>query len=176
VLEIVERENLQAEDIGHVYLTMGPAQASMLRNKHPVTGLEAKFSAQFAVASAVVARQVGLSQLTDAFATRPDVSALYGKVTVTTVDTACPLEPAFALTDRVVIETKNGKKFDSGEIRFPLGNAKNPIDAAGLKAKFMDCIATGKAENSAMHGADAGLYDRIAGLENLPSVQSLFGK
>jgi 2-methylcitrate dehydratase PrpD len=176
VLEIVERENLKAEDISKVHLTMGPAQASMLRNKHPVTGLEAKFSAQFAVASAVVARQVGLSQLTDAFATRPDVSELYGKVSITTVDTACPLEPAFAFTDRVVIETKSGKKFDSGEIRFPLGNAKNPIDAAGLKAKFMDCVATGKAENPAMHGADAGLYDRIAGLENLPSVQSLFGK
>jgi 2-methylcitrate dehydratase PrpD len=176
VLAIVERENLKAEDISKVHVTMGHAQASMLRNKHPVTGLEAKFSAQFAVASAVVARQVGLSQLTDAFATRPDVSELYGKVSVTTVNTVCPFEPAFALTDRVVIETTGGKKFDSGEIRFPLGNAKNPIDAAGLKAKFMDCVATGKAENPAMHGADAGLYDRIAGLENLPSVQSLFGK
>ena len=176
VLAIVERENLKAEDISKVHVTMGHAQASMLRNKHPMTGLEAKFSAQFAVASAVVARQVGLSQLTDAFATRPDVSELYGKVSVTTVNTVCPFEPAFALTDRVVIETTGGKKFDSGEIRFPLGNAKNPIDAAGLKAKFMDCVATGKAENPAMHGADAGLYDRIAGLENLPSVQSLFGK
>jgi hypothetical protein len=40
----------------------------------------------------------------------------------------------------------------------------------------MDCIKTGKAENPAMHGADDGLYDRIAGLENLPSVQRLFGK
>lgn len=176
VLAIVERENLNAEDISSVHVTMGPAQASMLRNKHPVTGLEAKFSAQFAVASAVVARQVGLSQLTDEFATRKDVSDLYGKVTVKTVDTVCPLEPAFALTDRVVIETTSGKTFDSGEIRFPLGNAKNPIDAAGLKAKFMDCVATGKSQNPSMHGADAGLYDRIAGLETLPSLQSLFSK
>jgi hypothetical protein len=40
----------------------------------------------------------------------------------------------------------------------------------------MDCVATGKAENPAMHGADDGLYERIAGLENLTSVQSLFGK
>ena len=176
VLEIVERENLKPEDIKMVHLTMGPAQVSMLRNKHPMTGLEAKFSAQFAVASAIVARQVGLSQLTDDFATRKDVSDIYGKVTITTVDTVCPLEPAFAFTDRVVIETNQGKKFDSGEIRFPLGNAKNPIDAAGLKAKFMDCIATGKAQNSSLHGVDAGLYDRIATLEALPSIQSLFSK
>ena len=92
------------------------------------------------------------------------------------MDTACPLEPAFAFTDRVVIETKSGQKFDSGEIRFPLGNAKNPIDAAGLKAKFLDCVATGKAVNPGLHGADDGLYDRIANIDSLPSVQSLFGK
>lgn len=176
VLDIVERENLKPVDIAAVHVTMGPAQASMLRNKHPMTGLEAKFSAQFAVASAIVARQVGLTQLTDAFATRADVSGLYGKVTVTTIDTVCPLEPAFAFTDRVVIETTTGQKFDSGEIRFPLGNAKNPIDAVGLQAKFMDCIATGKAQNPAMQGTDSGLYDRLAALEKLPSIQHLFVK
>jgi 2-methylcitrate dehydratase PrpD len=174
VIAIAERENLKAEDISKVHVTMGPAQASMLRNTHPTTGLEAKFSAQFAVASAIIARQVGLSQLTDEFATRKDVTDLYAKVSVSTIDTVCPLEPAFALTDRVVIETRDGKKFDSGEIRFPLGNAKNPIDAAGLKEKFMDCLATGLAQNPGMQGADPGLYERIAHLDTLASVQSLF--
>jgi 2-methylcitrate dehydratase PrpD len=153
---------------------MGPAQASMLRNHHPKTGLEAKFSAQFAVASAIVAREVGLSQLTDEFATRKDVSNLYSKVKVSTVDTFCPLEPAFAFTDRVVIKTTDGRSFDSGEIRFPLGNSKNPIDAAGLKKKFNDCVTTGRAINPAIKGADSGLYDRIVALEKLPSLRTLF--
>jgi aconitate decarboxylase len=176
VLEIVERENLKADDISQVHVTIGPAQASMLRNMFPATGLEAKFSAQFAVASAIVARQVGLSQLTDEFVNQDDIQALFKKVTVSTVDTVCPLEPAFALTDRVVIETKNGQTLDSGEIRFPLGNAKNPIDAAGLKAKFMDCVATGTALNPDIKGVDAGLYERIANLETLESVRSLFSR
>ena len=174
VLEIAERENLQAEQIKSIHLTIGPAQASMLRNHHPVTGLEAKFSAQFAAASAIVAREVGLTQLTDDFVNRPDVSGLYAKVSIEVVHTACPLDSAFALTDRVVIETTDGRRFDSGEIRFPLGNAKNPIDAAGLKKKFMDCLATGRAHNPTLKGADDGLYDRVATLESLPSLRTLF--
>jgi len=174
VLKIVEAENLQANQIKQVHITTGVAQASMLRNHHPVTGLEAKFSAEFAVASAIVARDVGLTQLTDAFTTRADVSGLFNKVSVETVDTVCPLDPAFALTDRVTIETNDGRKFDSGEIRFPLGNALNPIDAAGLKRKFVDCVATGQAANPAMKGADAGLYERIVTLEKLANLQTLF--
>jgi 2-methylcitrate dehydratase PrpD len=174
VLKIAEAENLQPDQVKSVHITTGVAQASMLRNHHPVTGLEAKFSAEFAVASAIVARDVGLAQLTDSFTTRPDVSSLFSKVSIETVDTVCPLDPAFALTDRVTIETNDGRKFDSGDIRFPLGNALNPIDAAGLKRKFLDCLATGKAANSSVKGADAGLYDRLSSLETMPSLQTLF--
>ena len=174
VIKIVEAENLQASDIKNVHVITGVAQASMLRNHRPVTGLEAKFSGEFAVASAIVARDVGLSQLTDEFSTRADVSGLYNKVSIESVDTVCPLDSAFALTDRVTIETNDGRKFDSGEIRFPLGHALNPIDAAGLKRKFMDCLATGKAANSAIKGADPELYDRLATLESLPSLRQLF--
>ena len=175
VLQIAERENLQPDQIKRVHLTMGPAQASMLRNHHPTTGLEAKFSAEFAVASAIVARAVGLTQLTDDFVRRSDVSALFGKVSIAvTSERACPLDPAFSYTVRVVIETVDGRTFDSGEIRFALGNSQHPLDAAGLRDKFMDCIQTGHASNRDLQGADAGLYDRIAGLEHLPSLRDLF--
>ena len=174
VLAIVEHENLNASDIKAVHLTMGAAQASMLRNHHPTTGLEAKFSAEFAVASSIVAREVGLIQLTDQFASSPEVSNLYSKVSISISDTLCPLDSAFALTDRVVIETTDGRVFDSGEIRFPLGNALNPIDATGLKQKFDSCIQTGKLNNPGLKGIDDGLYSRIVHLETLPNIQGLF--
>ena len=174
VLAIVERENLTASDIKAVHLTMGAAQASMLRNHHPKTGLEAKFSAEFAVASSIVAREVGLIQLTDQFASSPEVSHLYSKVSISINDKLCPLDSAFALTDRVVIETTDGRVFDSGEIRFPLGNALNPIDATGLKQKFDGCVATGKLNNPHLTAVDSGLYDRIAHLDQLPDMRKLF--
>ena len=118
---------------------------------------------------------MGLAQLTDDFVQRADVSDLFGKVSIqVTSDRACPLDPAFAYSDRVVIELVDGRSFDSGEIRFPLGNSQHPLDAAGLRSKFRDCIQTGIASNEKLQGIDEGLYDRIARLEDLPSLRNLF--
>ena len=169
VLDIVARENLQADDVRDVTLTIGPAQASMLRNRQPRTGLEAKFSAEFAVASALVARQVGLAQLSDGFVNRADVQAQLGKVHVEITHQPGLVDPAFGFADRVQIRTTDGRSFDSGDIRFALGNAGKPLDAAGLREKFMDCLALGGA------GAQAdALYSRLAHLENLPDLRTLF--
>ena len=186
VLAIAERENLQIAQIRCVRVTIGPAQESMLRNHLPQTGLEAKFSAEFAVAAALVARQVGLAQLNDSFVADDRVRGLMGKVVIDITLRTCPIDPAFSYADRVVIELLDGRSFDSGDIRFAIGNAMLPIDAAGLRQKFMDCIATGMASqtvpstststststSSSIDGA--ALYERIAGLEGLPSLRQLF--
>jgi len=43
-----------------------------LRNHRPQTGLEGKFSMEFAMASAVIARRAGLAEYTDGFVRRPE--------------------------------------------------------------------------------------------------------
>ena len=139
----------------------------MLRNHAPVTGLEAKFSLEFAVASALVARKVGLRELTDGFVNQPRVRDMMAKVRTSTTDTRCPIEPVFALTDRVALELNDGRRLDSGEIRFPRGNAKVPLDDAELKAKFLDCTA-GAGELDALT-----LYERLRALDALASVRAL---
>lgn len=139
VLDLAKAHELKAEDIRQVDATIGVAQASMLRNHAPATGLEAKFSLEFAVASALVARKVGLAELSDKFVGEAPVRAAMGKVKIATVDTSCPIEPIFSLTDRVVIELRDGRKLDSGEVRFARGNAKLPLKDEELKAKFFDC-------------------------------------
>jgi 2-methylcitrate dehydratase PrpD len=141
VLDLAAAYDLKAEDVVHVDATVGVAQASMLRNHAPVTGLEAKFSLEFAVASALVRRRVGLAELNDKFVAEAPVREAMGKLSIATVDTSCPIEPVFALTDRVVIELRDGRKLDSGEIRFARGNTKLPLEDEELKAKFLDCAA-----------------------------------
>ena len=174
VLAIAGRENLQPAQVSRVRVTIGPAQASMLRNHSPQTGLEAKFSAEFAVAAALVARQVGLAQLSDSFVAQADVRGLMDKVAVEITDRSCPLDPAFSYADRVVIELFDGRSFDSGDIRFAHGNAKLPLDAAGLRQKFMDCIAAGASSADARPDWGVGLYERIVQLQTLPSLRQLF--
>jgi 2-methylcitrate dehydratase PrpD len=141
VLDLARAHDLKPQDVVHIDATIGEAQASMLRNHAPATGLEAKFSLEFAIASALVARKVGLAQLTDKFVAQAPLRALMGKVSIATVDTHCPIEPVFALNDRVVLELRDGRKLDSGEIRFARGNAKLPLREEELKAKFLDCVS-----------------------------------
>ena len=167
VLDLAREHNLKAQDLVQASATIGEAQASMLRNHAPVTALEAKFSLEFAVASALIARKVGLAQLTDKFVAEAAVREAMAKVKIATVDTSCPIEPIFALTDRIVLELRDGRKLDSGEIRFARGNSKLPLKDEELKSKFLDCAA----------GADyldaGALYQGLAGLGEQASLRQL---
>lgn len=174
MLSLVEQNDLTTDDIKSVVATIGPAQASMLRNHTPQTGLEAKFSIEFAVASALVDREVGLRQLTDDFVKQPAVQAQFEKVSTQINEEACPLEPSFAFSDRVVIETTDGRTLDTGPIRFPLGNAGNPMSAEALRAKFLDCVQTGMSEGSLLAVTGDTLYERLNGLQHQASIARLF--
>src|SRR5215469_1679582 len=61
VLDLIEHYDLSPERVERVHVSTGKTQSLMLRNSRPQTGLEAKFSMQFAMAAALVARRVGLS-------------------------------------------------------------------------------------------------------------------
>jgi aconitate decarboxylase len=167
MLDLIGAHDVKPADVEEVRARIGVAQASMLRNHSPVTGLEAKFSLEFAVASALVARKVGLAELTDRFVAEPLVRELMTKVRTSTTDAPCPIEPVFALNDRVVILLKDGRALDSGEIRFARGNAMLPLRDEELKTKFLDC---------ASFAADldgAALYQRLSTLMALKSVRDL---
>lgn len=167
VLALARANDVRASDVERVEATIGLAQAGMLRNHAPVTGLEAKFSLEFAVASALVAGKVGLSELTDEFVGRPGVREAMERLSIATTDSRCPLEPAFAFSDRVVLKLRDGRALDSGEIRFARGNAQLPLQDAELRAKFMDCTST------VAHLDATALFDRLARLESVRDIGEL---
>lgn len=166
VLDLIKAHKIQPSDIESVDATIGISQASMLRNHSPVTALEAKFSLEFSVAAALISKSVGLAELTDTYVNQPAVRELMAKVNIHTNDTRCPIEPAFALNDVVTITLKDGRKLESGDIRFARGNALLPLHQDELQRKFMDCCAVA--------GNDAEfLYKQLSGLENLSSIREL---
>jgi 2-methylcitrate dehydratase PrpD len=169
VLDIASTNSVEASNVERVEATIGLAQAGMLRNHAPVTGLEAKFSLEFAVACALVAGKVGLSELTDEFVGRPGVREVMKKLSIATTESRCPLEPAFAFSDRVVLKLRDGRTLDSGEIRFARGNAQLPLRDEELRAKFLDCTHTVTSLDS------AALFERLTRLESLRDVRELAG-
>ncbi len=171
VIDLANAHDLKPNSVREVRAWIGMAQASMLRNHRPVTGLEAKFSLEFAIASALVARRVGLAELTDGFVNQPEVRALFESVKIVAVDgERCPHEPVFGLHDRVEIELNDGRVLDSGNLRFARGNAMLPLAPQDLHAKFMDC--TREAED--IH-ADA-VFQRLTHLPGLARMDTLFDR
>ncbi|MEK9776887.1 MAG: MmgE/PrpD family protein [Quisquiliibacterium sp.] len=167
VLDITRERRLRLGDIKEVRARIGVAQASMLRNHEPVTGLEAKFSLEFAVASALVAGKVGLSELTDGFVNQPPVREAMGKVRISTDDSQCPIEPIFAVHDSVQILLNDGATLESGDIRFARGNAMAPLNGDDLRNKFLDCTAGAPGLNA------QALYSQLADLRSLPDMAAL---
>lgn len=169
VLDLARQHGIAAAAVDRVEATIGKAQVSMLRNHDPVTGLEAKFSLEFAVASALVAGKVGLGQLNDMFVNEPPIKELMRKVSIAQTDTRCPIEPFFALTDRVILRMKDGRTLDSGELRFARGNAQLPLREEELRAKFMDCLGSSREIDA------VALFERLMQLDALDSVDDLAG-
>ena len=150
VLDLCASHGLGLQEVAQVHTHIGVAQASMLRNHQPQTGLEAKFSMEFAVAASLVRGKVGLSELTDDFVQTPVIQEAMRKVHISTVDTQCPIEPVFALHDRVQIQLNNGAMLDSGDIRFARGNAMLPLRSEDLQTKFMDCVQSAPVDGAAL--------------------------
>ena len=171
ILDAMEKNDFKTQDVEHVKAWIGPAQASMLRNPLPQNALQAKFSLEFAVACALMTRRVSLAELSDEFVLRAETQNLMKRVEVEVVQTACSFDPAFSMNDRVLIRLNNGVELDSGDIRFPRGNAYLPLTQEALKQKFLDCCEYGHFNDREQNLL---LYKKLSHLENLQSVRSLF--
>lgn len=146
---------VHASDVDSIEIRLGKLQAGMLRHHSPQTALDAKFSAEFAMACALLRRRIGLEELKDAFVRSDAVRALMRKVRVTTTDEADPEEPLFAPYDVVTIGLKDGSVVASPPVAQARGHARNPIGLEELRAKFRDCT----------NGAQDSLFDRLLHLE-----------
>ena len=131
--------------------------------KAPKTALEAKFSAEFAVACALANGAVGLMQLKDEVVAAAPMQALMGKVRRDVTTDFDPNYTNAAPFDFIAITMDDGSVLRTPDVRRASGHADNPLDAAGLKEKFDDCAAFG--------GVDAAWRDRL--FERMQSLDTL---
>ena len=151
---------ITAADVESVDVRIGRLQARMLRHHAPQTALDAKFSAEFAMACALLRWRVGLADLTDEFVRSEVVQTLMQRVQVRTTDQDDPQEPLFAPYDSVSIRLKNGTVVDSKPVRYARGHARNPIGLDELRSKFRECS----------RGEQDKLFERLLRLEEADAV------
>ena len=171
MLALVEKHNLDMSHIREIHVGAGRTQLHMLRNHAPQTGLEAKFSMEFAMASAVVARTVGLAQLSDEFVRRNDMQSLMTKATCRPIHYGIPGVPpkpgAPMHADLLEVVLTDGTVLEHPPVQYAKGSWQHPLDRADLKAKFHDCVQPILGETT------QALFDRLMSLPGLPSLRAL---
>ena len=166
MLELLARRPLRPEDIDRITVSLSDTHALILRNHRPQTGLEAKFSMEFAMAAAVIAHRAGLAEYTDAFVQRPEVQKLMPKVAVETNQNYDPEVSGASVWDQVRIDLTTGASIESEKVRRARGHADIPLSETELFEKFRGCLDAGRARI-----APEILFDRLKHLEDLSARQ-----
>jgi len=145
-LDLVTTHPVKPDDVKQVNVGISDYFATVLRNHAPDTGLAGKFSIEFAMASAILAKRVGLRELTDDFVRRPDVQSLMRRVVTTTTSEYDPDLPGAAPADTVRIELASGEVFEGAPVARATGHATRPLSEAQIYDKFADCLDAGRSD------------------------------
>ena len=170
MLDLVAEHKIIADQIQSITAMTSERNTKVLRNHNPQTGLEAKFSMEFAMTSCVVAGRAGLSELTDSFVQDPAVQSLMQRVSVIADTKEDPKLPGYSPFDLVTVILKDGTKIESRQVTAVRGGPDIPLSREQLWAKFEDCAQVGGAGAIAKQ-----LFDTLMSLENVAQVNQIPG-
>ena len=147
------------EEVERVTAYLGRIPSEVLHACAPGTPLEAKFSAEFAVASALLYGPVTLEHLDPKSLDDPTLRALMQRVERQTTD-AIGEEPPHAPADRIVLHLRGGATVSSVEVRDAPGSRRRPMSRDQAEAKFV-----GNAAPSLGEGAATMWFNRLLELK-----------
>jgi 2-methylcitrate dehydratase PrpD len=162
VLGLVNDSPIAAENVDRITVNISDYFATVLRNHQPATGLAAKFSMEFCMASGVVAQRVGLHELTDAFVQRPDIQALMQKVEIVTTTDYDAGQPGAAPHDWVTVRLADGRSLEGEPVARALGSPSRPLTDQQLYDKFADCLSAG----DSLIPAEV-LFERLSAIQSI---------
>ncbi|USZ70171.1 MmgE/PrpD family protein (plasmid) [Halorussus salilacus] len=144
------------EEVRRVDVRASRGAADALHHADPETGLEAKFSMEYAVASGVVRDRVGLSTFEDGALDDPQMQRVRERVDFS-VDSSLPYDSHEAevtlVTDEDTFERRQSD---------PPGTHRDPLTDGELRAKFDEC-----ARRAIPAEQVRGLYETLSRLETV---------
>jgi 2-methylcitrate dehydratase PrpD len=143
--------------------------AAVMPHHRPTDALQAKFSLEFAIASALVHGAVGLAQLRDEVVRDPRIVRLMSLVQIHTTEEFEPGWRDAAPFDQIFVHLVDGRTLASPKVRRATGHADTPLPAEQLHEKFMGCAqAAGVAKSAAQ-----GLFEQVQRLPELKDARDL---
>jgi 2-methylcitrate dehydratase PrpD len=170
VIALAREHDLAPESVADVNVEVAKSQLANLVQHDPQTALDAKFSMEFALAMAIIARRATLTEVEDSFVQRPDVRALMKKVRITILPESDPVRHRMPPADGVQLTFKDGRTIEQ-RFRQPLGHPDRPVGPDILLAKFLDCTHNYLAEPAArrLFGLLQNL-DQVTSIAEFPTV------
>lgn len=153
VLELRTTHGLELADVAAVHVHASPGALAPLIHHRPTTGLDAKFSMEYAMAAALADGAPRLASFEDAAVLRPALQAFLPRVTADEAEGT--LLPRWA---EVSLRLVDGRAL-SVRRHTLRGGAEDPLSRAELLAKAADCLAHGGA-------AAAGAGALLAAMED----------
>jgi 2-methylcitrate dehydratase PrpD len=142
MLDLVGAHPVKPDEVKKVSVHFSSLTNNVLRNRQPDTGLAAKFSMEFAMASGLIAHRVSLAELTDPFVQRNDVQDLMRKVERDLTDETDDANPGSSPWEQVTIELASGQVLRSEKVTRARGHAERPLTDNQLHEKFADCLSS----------------------------------
>ncbi len=138
LLQLMTENDIKPDDIREIAVGFVPGSDRALIKDNPQTGLEAKFSIEYAAAAAALDGTLGLDSFTDEAVHRPRIRALMKRVRRYRVEAEGIFSGVVGFTD-VTVETGKGS-FSMRVDRVP-GSPEWPLSPAEREHKFLDCAA-----------------------------------
>jgi 2-methylcitrate dehydratase PrpD len=165
LLTLRQSRCLDPDDIAGITAHIGERFTTVLRNHAPKTGLEAKFSAEFAMASAAIRGRVSLLELQDDFVMQPEVQAMMGRVEVAKKPDDDPDHPNQARAEHVTVTLHSGEVLNGPEVQHARGHAAAPLTRRELFEKFESCIDYAGADDVVA----TDLFERLMSMGDTPA-------
>lgn len=150
VLQVREKLGFTAETLARIECRMPPGGMKVVIYPKPTTGLEGKFSLQYAVAAGVLDGKYSMWTFTDEAVNRPQIKALIEHKVVAREDEACGVGDPNLMTKasgsrgfvEVEARTVDGRS-ETVRVSFAPGHPRRELRWDEIEQKFMDCAAHG---------------------------------
>jgi 2-methylcitrate dehydratase PrpD len=165
-LELRRAHGLRPDQVAEVTVGVNATVPRILIHSDPRTGLQAKFSAEFAAAAALAEERVGLTTFTDEKVQDGRIRALMKRVRMV-VDPEIPGDLERHVWTRVTIRLADGRALSIGPREVP-GHPSNPLPLQALREKFAECASVALPKDRV-----DSVREMVEGLDGCPDVRSL---
>lgn len=137
VLDLRQAHGIRLDDVRKVEVRTSQGALVPLVHPRPRTGLEGKFSLQYALGAALADGAVRLASFTDEAVLRPEVQAFFDRVHIDEADGA--VTPRWA---EITLLLYDGRRLHA-RVDILRGSAQKPASDADMAAKLDDCLRWG---------------------------------